>query len=90
MRPGQEAAFLEKLREMNKRQEHLLTGSMERYIQQDEGDPSMIHIWLVWKDNELPDEGKQEREMAAFKAAFADVLDWESERTSTLKGLLYT
>ena len=90
IRAGQEAAFKKKLQELREKQEHLLTGSMQRYIQQDERDPSTIQIWLVWKDNELPDEQTRERELAAFKAAFADVLDWETERESSLKGLLYT
>ncbi|HLZ56842.1 MAG TPA: helix-turn-helix domain-containing protein [Ktedonosporobacter sp.] len=90
IRAGQEAAFKKKLQGLREKQEHLLTGSMQRYIQQDERDPSTIQIWLVWKDNELPDEQTRERELAAFKAAFADVLDWETERESSLKGLLYT
>src|SRR5579859_3875322 len=90
IRPGQEGALKQKLRELREWQEHLLTGTMQRYIQQDERDPLLIQIWLVWKDNELPDEETRARELAAFKAQFADVLDWETERESSLKGLLYT
>ena len=90
IRPGQEGALKQKLQGLRERQEHLLTGSMQRYIQQDERDPSLIQIWLVWKDNELPDEETRARELAAFKAQFADVLDWGTERERVLKGLLYT
>ena len=89
VRPGQEAAFEKKWKSTLKQQRHLLSGTMLRYILVDGQSPTTVHIWLAWKDNEA-DEEELARELAAFKADFADVLDWETEQESSLKGLLYT
>jgi hypothetical protein len=75
---------------MLKRQAHRLTGTMQRYIMVEKDAPLRVHIWLAWKDNEMPDGEAWQRELAEFKAEFADVLDWGTERSSELLGLLYT
>jgi len=90
IRPGQEAVFEQKLRTMREEERHLLRGTMLRYVLVDEDEPGMVHIWLAWKDNERPDEEEWERELAEFRADFADVLDWTTERASRLRGLVYT
>jgi len=89
IRFGQKEAFEKKLRMIREGQRYRLNGTMLRYILVDEQPPETVHIWLAWKDNEA-DEGDLERELTDFRAEFADVLDWETERESSLKGLLYT
>lgn len=89
IRPGQEETFEKKLQAMREEQTHLLSGTMLRHILLEEDEPARVHIWLEWKDNEA-DEETLARELADFKAEFADVLDWGTEQSSSLKGLLYT
>ena len=88
--PGQEAALEKKLKAMSKGRTHLLTGSIQRYIMRDKTDETLVSIWLVWKDSELPDEATHERELEAFKTEFADVLDWETAVFSDKEGVVYT
>ncbi|WP_165423330.1 helix-turn-helix domain-containing protein [Ktedonosporobacter rubrisoli] len=90
IRPGQQEAFQEKLKALLEQQAHLLTGSIQRYIFEDEDAPASVQIWLVWKSNELPDTATHEQELAALQAELADVLDWDTAQFSHLHGLLYT
>ncbi len=90
IRPGQEAALQKKLRAMLKTERHRFTGSVQRYIFKDKKDPLLVTIWLVWKDSEMPDEEMQQKEMAAFKDEFADVLDWDTAVVSSKEGIVYT
>lgn len=90
IRTGQGEAFRDKLRELRERQEHRLTGTSQRYILVEKSDPALVHIWLVWKDNELPDEETRVREWVEFQAEFVEVLDWATARSSEMEGLLYT
>jgi len=89
IRAGREVDFEKKWQAMRQGQDHLLNGTMLRYILVNEQKPTLVHIWLAWKDNEA-DEEELERELAAFKSNFADVLDWETMQEEPLKGLLYT
>ena len=90
IRPGREEALEKKLKAMSKGRTHLLTGSIQRYIMRDKMDETLVSIWLVWKDNELPDEATHEQEMEAFQAEFADVLDWDTAVFSNKEGVVYT
>jgi len=44
----------------------------------------------VWKDREMPDEAVQQQELDAFKAEFAEVLDWDTAVFSQKEGMIYT
>lgn len=90
IRPEQEEALEKKLKAMSKGKTHLLTGSIQRYIMRDKTDRTLVSIWLVWKDNELPDEATHEQEMEAFQAEFSDVLDWDTAVFSSKEGVVYT
>jgi excisionase family DNA binding protein len=90
LRSGQKQAFQEKLKHLLEEESHRLTGTTQRYIWEDEHSSDTVHIWLVWKDNEMPAEAVRDREFEAFQTEFTDVLDWKTVKTSNLKGLLYT
>lgn len=90
IRSGQEEALEKKLEAMLRGRRHLLTGSIQRYILRDKADETLVSIWLVWKDSEMPDERVQQQELEAFKAEFADVLDWETAVYSSKEGIVYT
>ncbi len=90
VRAGQQARLLEKLRRLLEKQDYLFHGTMQRYIFEDEADPSHIIISLIWKDTELPDESVLDQDLDSFKDAFADVLDWSSVRYTQKRAIIHT
>lgn len=90
VRAGQGALFEQKLQTIYEGQQHTFTGTAQRFIFKNTSSPELVTILLLWKDNEMPDEATQQRELAAFKAAFADVLDWETAEMCLHEGMIYT
>lgn len=90
VREGQQAQMIEKLRAMYAGQRHTFPGTIQRYILKDDASPATVSIWLVWKDTEMPDEATRERDLKAFQAELADVLDWATAKISTKEGIIYT
>jgi excisionase family DNA binding protein len=90
VRTGQQERLYEKLHRLLDQQEYLFNGTMQRYIFEDEDNPALILISLVWKDTELPDESMLDQELARFKSAFADVLDWTTARYTRKRAILHT
>ena len=90
VRDGKQAQLIEKLRAIYTGQRHTFPGTIQRYIFKDDSSPATVSIWLVWKDAEMPDEANRERDLKAFQAELADVLDWETAQISTKEGIIYT
>ena len=90
VRAGKQEKLVEKLKALYRKQQHTFQGSIQRYIFQDDAAPITINIWLIWKDTEMPDEAKRERDLEAFKAELADVLDWETAKITMKEGIIYT
>jgi excisionase family DNA binding protein len=90
VREGKQAQVRERLRAIYAGQRHTFPGTIQRYIFTDDGSPATVSIWLVWKDTEMPDEATQEKDLGAFRAELADVLDWETAQISTKEGIIYT
>ncbi len=90
VRAGQQEAFIKKMKSIYKEQHYTFTGTIARYVLKDRTAPDTVSIWLVWKDNEMPDEAARQQELEAFKAELADVLDWETARYSEKEGIIYT
>lgn len=91
VREGQEVAVIEKLLAMRDKQEHTFMGTMARYILQDEDEEAnILQILLIGKDTELPDEETQQAQLEAFKADFADVLDWSTAKYSKKIAVVHT
>jgi excisionase family DNA binding protein len=90
VRAGQQARFEQKLKDIYDQQQHKFTGSAERFVFKDSAMPDLITIQLLWKDNEMPDAATREKEFEAFKAAFDDVLEWETAEVSYNEGIIYT
>lgn len=84
VRAGQQTALIERLKEMQTRNLHTITGTVSRYIIEGDEALSSITISLMWKDVDMPDEESRRQELEAFKRELDDVVDWEraSERTS--------
>jgi len=87
---AQQERFIEMVRNLREQQQHLFPGTMQRYIFEDRANPTTVTIQLIWKDTEMPDESLVQREFEAFKADFADVLDWETALIRTKRGIIYT
>jgi excisionase family DNA binding protein len=90
LRPGKEQELEERLQTTLQQQQHLFPGTMQRYISADEENPEDVSILLIWKDTELTDEATLQRDLEAFKHAFADLLDWEHARYITKRALIHT
>lgn len=88
--PGQQERLPEKFHLMLEQQQHLFHGTMQRYIFEEESDPSMFIISLIWKDTEMPDERVLHQELEAFKAAFADVLNWDTAQYTMKRAIIHT
>ncbi len=90
IRAGKEQQLVEKLKAFYKEQRHTFPGTIQRYVLKDDHSPTLVSIWLIWKDTEMPDEAVRERNLAAFQSELADVLDWETAQISTKEGIIYT
>jgi len=90
IRPGERERLLKKLEAIRKEERHTLTGSIARYILLDRVAPDTLTILLMWKDSEMPDQDIHERELAAFRAELADVVDWDAAHISEKDGIIYT
>jgi excisionase family DNA binding protein len=90
VRDGKQAQMIEKLRAIYAGQRHTFPGTIQRYIFKDDSSPTTVSMWLVWKDTEMPDEAMREKDLEAFRAELADVLDWETAQISTKEGIIYT
>ena len=90
VRPGKQAQLIEKLRAIYRGQRHTFPGTIQRYILKDDNSPTMVSIWLIWKDTEMPDKATRERDLESFKAELADVLDWGTAKIRTKEGIICT
>ncbi len=90
LREHQKSKLVELLDQVRESNQHLFTGTMERFIAEDDDNPDTIEIQLVWKQNEMPDDATYEQQLAAFRETFAEVLDWNTARYSTKTVLLHT
>lgn len=86
-----QAELRARLQALAQEQEHLFPGTMQRYICLIErGEALSVSIMLVWKDTELPDESVLEHSLKQFKAAFADLLDWQNARIVLAQAIAHT
>jgi excisionase family DNA binding protein len=88
--PGKQERLVEKLQAVQQANLHTFPGTLARYVFRDSPSFTTVSIWLIWRDTEMPDEATRERDLAAFRAAFADVLEWETAQISLKEGLIYT
>lgn len=88
--PGQREALRARLLAASGEQKHQFKGTMLRHIFANQANPDNIIIQLIWKDTELTDEAVLERDLEAFRAEFADALDWGTARYTRLQALIHT
>lgn len=76
--PGQEQRFMQKLAEMRRERQHLIPGTVARYISRTRNEPEEIQIVLVWRQRLMPSEEERQATLAALRADFAELLNWET------------
>ena len=90
VKAGQSARLGERLRDIQDAQKHLFRGTMQRYIFEDESDPTRVIISLIWKDTELPDESALQEELDTFQSELADLLDWSTAHYTKKRAIIHT
>jgi hypothetical protein len=75
IRAGKEKALQERLREIKSSGEHIFPGTIARYIG-GKREAGQLEIVLIWRGLIMPDEQEREEQLAEFREALADVLDW--------------
>ena len=87
---GQQERLVEKLQAMRAADQHTFPGTIARYIVQGDEQLSSVHIVLVWKTTEMPDEAVRQGHLAAFQAELGDVLDWNTAHAQTNQAIIHT
>jgi excisionase family DNA binding protein len=90
VKAGQRERLIERFNQIQEAQKHLFRGTMQRYVFEDETEPTRIIISLIWKDTELPDERTLQDELAIFQKELADLLDWSSARYTRKRAVIHT
>ena len=90
VKAGQRERLIERFNRIGEAQKHLFRGTMQRYIFEDEADPTRIIISLIWKDTELPDENLLQEELAIFQHELTDLLDWSTARYTKKRAIIHT
>lgn len=78
LREGQEQRFQDKLVEIRQERRHLLVGTVARYIAQQTNAPEQVRIVLIWRQQLLPSEEERQAALAALRADFWELLNWET------------
>lgn len=87
---GQQVRLKAKIQAMLEAGEYLFPGTFARYIVEGDEQFSFVHIWLIWKSTEMPNEAARESQLALFQQDFADTLDWSTAQIKTTNALTYT
>lgn len=87
---GKEQRLVEKLQSIQAAGKHTFPGTIARYILQGDEQLSSVHILLIWKTTEMPDEAARQKYLAAFQAELADVLDWSTAHSQTNQAIIHT
>lgn len=89
-RAGQRARLVERFNDIQEAQRHLFHGTMQRYVFEDDSDPTRVIISLIWKDTELPDERTLQEELVTFQNELADLLDWSTAHYTKKQAIIHT
>lgn len=90
VKAGQREHLIERFNRIGEVQKHLFRGTMQRYIFEDEADPTRVIISLIWKDTELPDENILQEELVIFQHELADLLDWSTAHYTKKRAIIHT
>ena len=90
VRLGQQARLMEKLKAIQKLDQHTFPGTIARYVVKGDVDLKTVQILLIWKTTEMPDETTRKQDFVMFQEEMADVLDWETAQINTNEVIIQT
>jgi len=90
IRAGQQDALIWKLKSIQKENLYSFPGTVGRYVLQGNASSTSVHILLIWKDTEMPDEASRQRDFTLFQEALIDVLDWETAESLCTEAIIHT
>lgn len=90
VRPQQQQAVVDKLMAIQQTDQHTFPGTIARYIVKGDADLTTIHMLLIWKDIEMPDQKTRQQHLLAFQKDFADLLDWGAAQYNTNEAIIHT
>lgn len=90
VRPGKQDSLVEKLRAIRKTDLHTFSGTVARYVIKGDETFTTLHIMLIWKDIEMPDETIRQEDFHAFQEELNDMLDWEMAEYSMNEMIIHT
>lgn len=59
-------------------QQHVLPGTVARYIVRNSNDPDLLQLVFLWRTQTLPPEKERRNALQALRADLADFLDWDT------------
>jgi excisionase family DNA binding protein len=89
VRQGKQEKLLHKLAAIQDANRHTFPGTIARHLMKGDEALTCVHIMLLWKDTDMPDETKRQHDLEALQDELADVLDWENAHATTNETLLY-
>lgn len=90
VRPGQQEWLVEKLKTIQQEDRHTFPGTIARYVIKGDQKLATIHVLLIWKDIEMPDEAIQQHYLTLFQEELAEVLDWDTAQYNTNETIIHT
>lgn len=76
LKEGQSANFLARLDEFRSQGQHMIPGTVARYISRGGPDLSQVRIILIWRTTVMPEKAECEAAIRAMSADLAEMLDW--------------
>ena len=90
VRAGQQDALVQTLQAIQKGNQYTFPGTVARYVFRENAACTAVHIQLIWKDTEMPDEESRQRHLALFQDALAGVLNWETADVLYAEAIIHT
>ncbi len=90
VRTDKQEELLQKLAAIQGANRHTFPGTIARYLMKGDEALTRVHIVLLWKDTDMPDQTTRQHDLEALQDELADVLDWENAHATTNEALLYT
>ncbi|GLV54395.1 hypothetical protein KDH_12420 [Dictyobacter sp. S3.2.2.5] len=86
----QQQAVVDKLMAIQQTNQHTFPGTIARYIIKGDDELTSIHMLLIWKDIEMPDQKIRQQHLLAFQEEFTNLLDWKRAQYTTNESIIHT
>lgn len=90
LKEGQSANFLAKLDEFRGEGQHMIPGTVARYISRGGPDLGQVRIILIWRTTVMPEKAECEAAIKAMSTDLAEMLDWGTLKITYEPVVLHT